>query len=272
MNFRKIFFLIVCVNLNYQAICQKPNTVFTIIRYTFSNIMDTNHRDRVYSEEMVLYLSKDMSLFKSYDKSIADSIKKSSMNESLKTGVIDIRNRKKTTNTEIYKNMYSNKMIIKQKLINYYIIEDSIPQIKWNIINETKVISDIKCQKAIGKLKGRIYEAWFSTQFPYNNGPWKLGGLPGLIIEAYDTKKEVVFRFDGLQQLEKSSILIEFPKDGTKTTASQFEKLKEAFRKDPIGFINTSPASNGITTRVEGSPTIPPRNPINNPIELPDNL
>ena len=30
--------------------------------------------------------------------------------------------------------------------------------------------------------------AWFTSQIPLKSGPWKFGGLPGLIMKVYDTK------------------------------------------------------------------------------------
>jgi len=49
------------------------------------------------------------------------------------------------------------------------------------------------CQKAEGDFRGRHYIAWFSNKILIPDGPWKLCGLPGLILEAYDEKKTVYF-------------------------------------------------------------------------------
>lgn len=266
----KAVFLILGIYFNVQCIAQTGDTILAVVHYSFSNITDTLHRDRVYTQDMILLLGKNLSVFKSHDKEVEDSFIKASMNQSLNTGMIDLRNRKKTTSTEYYKDLLVNRLTTKQKLLSNYLIEDSIPNLKWDITSEVKSISGISCQKGIAKFKGRVYEAWFTTKFPFNNGPWKLGGLPGLIIEASDTKKEVVFAFGGLEVLSKHSLIIKLPKDGTKITASQFEKIKEAFRIDPVGFVNNSAPSNGITTRIQDSPNFTPKNPVNNPIELPD--
>lgn len=264
-----LFLFLIAISLTDYNYAQKKDNAFLSVHYSFSYIPDTTQRSKVYKEEMVLFIGKDLSVFKSYDKMVNDTALSRVMNSSLKTGSIDLRNHKKTSNVEIYKNWFSNRMLIKEKLINNYLIEDTIPKIKWDIVPETKLIADIKCQKAIGKFKGRIYEVWFSAQIPYNNGPWKLGGLPGLILEASDSKREVIFTFNGMQQLENSSVIVELPKDGIKTSVLQYEKIKKAFRRDPIGFINSSSPSNGITTRIQGNPIIAPKKTINNPIELP---
>jgi GLPGLI family protein len=79
-----------------------------------------------------------------------------------------------------------------------YKIEAEWPVIKWDILPDKKIIGRYNCQKAIGSFAGRTYEVWFSTDLPFNNGPWKLGGLPGLILEATDQLGEVKFSFKNI--------------------------------------------------------------------------
>jgi len=71
-----------------------------------------------------------------------------------------------------------------------YFIKDSAINIGWEISTETKKIVRFSCTKATANFRGRSYVAWFTTDIPLPYGPWKLMGLPGLIIEAYDTNLE----------------------------------------------------------------------------------
>ena len=66
---------------------------------------------------------------------------------------------------------------------------ESIPVQNWVISDETLTVAGYLCQKAICKFRGREYTAWFTTDIPINNGPWKFGGLPGLILKVYDKDK-----------------------------------------------------------------------------------
>ncbi|MDX1902819.1 MAG: GLPGLI family protein [Thermonemataceae bacterium] len=69
----------------------------------------------------------------------------------------------------------------------HYYIKDTWIDFKWEITKETKKIGNYTCTKAISKNhRGRVWEAWFTTEISVGDGPWKLQGLPGLILFAQD--------------------------------------------------------------------------------------
>jgi GLPGLI family protein len=87
-------------------------------------------------------------------------------------------------------NFKSNKLLSKEKILfDKYIVEEKIPKLKWDLLPQEKQIGNIKVKKARTLFRGRVYEAWYSLEYPFRFGPWKLQGLPGLIIEVYDETK-----------------------------------------------------------------------------------
>lgn len=54
--------------------------------------------------------------------------------------------------------------------------------------------------------RGRFYEAWFTEEIPYDSGPWKFNGLPGLILEVKSTDGTVSISLKGLKNIESESI------------------------------------------------------------------
>ncbi len=80
----------------------------------------------------------------------------------------------------------------------FYVAEKT-PKINWELQNETKQIGNLLAYKARGKFRGRYYTAWYTLEIPLPYGPWKLQGLPGLILEAYDDDKELYLYFKSIE-------------------------------------------------------------------------
>tara|TARA_R110002124_G_scaffold281126_1_gene455095 strand:+ start:941 stop:1759 length:819 start_codon:yes stop_codon:yes gene_type:complete len=85
--------------------------------------------------------------------------------------------------------LYSRKFIIDQ----IYLVKEKNPEIQWSIGDTTKNIGNYTATKATAHFRGRDYTAWFTPEIPVPYGPWKLVGLPGLILQAYDTDREIYF-------------------------------------------------------------------------------
>lgn len=79
-----------------------------------------------------------------------------------------------------------------------YVKEVAVVQ-NWKIEKDSKKIGKFECKKATSNFRGRNYIAWFTTEVPLPFGPWKLNGLPGLILEAYDTNKNVYWYFKSVE-------------------------------------------------------------------------
>ncbi|WP_378186011.1 GLPGLI family protein [Aquimarina sp. W85] len=94
-----------------------------------------------------------------------------------------------------YTNTNTNELIFRESHVQkLYVIKDSIEIIPWKLHSDTKKIGEYNCQKATTQFRGRNYTAWFTTEIPVSHGPWKLRGLPGLIIEAYNESGKYEFR------------------------------------------------------------------------------
>jgi GLPGLI family protein len=80
----------------------------------------------------------------------------------------------------------------------YFYIKDTLHNMKWELMNETKDILGEKCNSAKTNFRGRTYVAFYSNNLAYSDGPWKFGGLPGLILEVQSN--------DGLYQFIANKI------------------------------------------------------------------
>ncbi|MDR1743418.1 MAG: GLPGLI family protein [Dysgonamonadaceae bacterium] len=66
----------------------------------------------------------------------------------------------------------------------------------WEVSADTLTVLNYVCMKATTRFRGRTYTAWFATDIPVNDGPWKFYGLPGLILKIEDS--EHVFNFEAI--------------------------------------------------------------------------
>lgn len=86
-----------------------------------------------------------------------------------------------------------------RQAFEHCILEDTLGAIKWELKPDLKQIGGYECKKAVGLFRGRIYEAWYALDIPIPSGPFKLGGLPGLILDAHSQDEKVRFTFAQLE-------------------------------------------------------------------------
>lgn len=128
----------------------------------------------------------------------------------------------------VYKN-YIEAVVKYQEPINgvLFAYEEPLPEIDWEILRDTLTISGYVCQKAVGKYAGRTYEAWFSSEIPIRDGPYKLGGLPGLIFRLEDTEGKIKFSLTGLA-LKSGEYNPRIP-ERNKVSRKEFQKRKDHY-------------------------------------------
>lgn len=67
--------------------------------------------------------------------------------------------------------------------LGYY--TEPLDEIEWEILQDsTSNLLGYECIMAESDYHGRHWKAWFTIDIPMSFGPWKLRGLPGLILKA----------------------------------------------------------------------------------------
>jgi len=141
---------------------------------------------------------------------------------------------------EIFKNYPTQKMTVTEQagafsLGGNYKYEETVPIIQWKIESDTTTILSYSCQKATTTFRGRNYTAWFASEIPSNNGPWKFGGLPGLILKISDESR-YMFECIGIEQLEKPEPIKFYNLKYTTLKREEMDKLYRRYFNDPIQF------------------------------------
>ena len=144
--------------------------------------------------------------------------------------------------TYVYKNYPTGQMTITDRIsLQDYCYVDSLHTQTWTMGDSTREVLGYTCQQATADFRGRRWTAWFATDIPVSDGPWKLGGLPGLILEAYDEGKQHVFTAVGLERVKDELIIFNRPFGGNhryeQTNRLEFLRMERRFLMDSNSFI-----------------------------------
>lgn len=225
-----------------DALCQENDRGMVLVKYKMTHIYDTTKPETPGEEIMQLRVSKTVSEFSSYEF-------ESEYNKYDKARYAI----KQPDGTMSYGSNYPENYVRKSRILQYNYFtgqksfwvynsvyrffisyEFDMPETTWTITDEKKIIDSIPCQKATAWVKGRLYDAWFAPNLPFSTGPWKLHGLPGLILEAYDQKRQVQFLFVSIENIEDQNRPIQLPSKTMKTSREKFDALMETIKKNPF--------------------------------------
>lgn len=134
----------------------------------------------------------------------------------------------------IYRNIKDSLIITrrpKNAISEPFIVKEKWVDIDWDIKNKTKKIGNYTATKAKGSFRGRDYTVWFTYDLPIPFGPWKLHGLPGLILEAEDSEKMMRFYVTEIKIPFDTKNIIKKPTAEKEITHREEVKMRENFDK-----------------------------------------
>lgn len=157
---------------------------------------------------------------------------------------------------EIIRPIRGNKADLKYRLSisAFFVYPDSVPSLEWNFSDEeTDSIMGYDCRKATVEFAGRNYTAWFTPEIPLPFGPYKFGGLPGLILKLEDDERQFVWEAVGFER-DNAPIMEYTYQDGNdkRCTASDVEKTLIRYFKSPVGFMISEMGGNGSRIHIIG--------------------
>ena len=251
------------------SFAQTPDLVIAKAYYKFSHQYDTTNTNLINTENYILLLGKSSSVYKSYDRAKQDS---EILANYKATGMMAPPSGKRANAEELYYYLNTKKCNLKVKLMGNYAIEKKFDDLNWKIDKETKKIANLDCQKATTSYHGRDYIVWFTTSLPFQTGPWKLHGLPGLIISAFDKTGRIRFDFSGFEQVKNPKEETAWDKKATTITWEDYKKIAKAYENDPEGSLEKQFGSK-ITTNspLPHRNLLAPSKYINFPLEVEGN-
>ncbi|MDL2239137.1 GLPGLI family protein [Bacteroidales bacterium OttesenSCG-928-K22] len=208
------------------------------ITYSLEYVSDSLDSQNVFQDRKVLLIGDSISHFYSYYAWQADS----SVTSDYDRGASYINYLKYPPNVfyESYE-IYNNYPIKGQRTVSEWVTDKYFCQYKelineplWTITTDTLSIALYLCIKATCNYRGRNWEVWFTPSVPINAGPWKLSGLPGLILKASDDRQHYVFVCSGIEDLRKQYKLlpITYIKARNECTRGEYIKLQKRYYED----------------------------------------
>lgn len=206
--------------------------------YQVSMVQDSTKVDDITTERAYLDVDGQKSFFYS-----EASIKRDSIMQRMRLTKNFDRNQIQNLRTAIDYNIEKN---LDDQTLNFihrlgadqYAYTEKIPN-TWKIIPETVMIDKYEAQKAEIHYGGRIWFAWFAQSIPLPDGPYKFGGLPGLIIKLEDSQHNYNFSLIETKKIA-SSTLPQGRRQNINISKEKFVGLQKKFLKDPSTFLNAN--------------------------------
>jgi len=232
--------------------------------YDYKFIPDSTDKANVLKEIMLLDIDKSGSKYYGQEKFIADSTSQADLERQLKLSPNNInisRNDKPGMITYKVTKQYPDfKTHLFTRISNdsYKIEEDKKPE--WKILPEKQKIGEYNAQKATTKYGGREWTAWFSTDLPFQDGPYKFYGLPGLIVKIEDKtgshsltlvgNKTIQATTEKEMNLPQGVQLYGMGGKDIEINKAQFKKAWKAYKSDPTKNMREMMSKNSDTNKV----------------------
>lgn len=209
--------------------------------------LEIKNSDKSRKMNMVLDIDKNYTKFYDYDFLKNDSISK-------KTGQTWQANTQSDQLILRKANSYENKAF-HDNMFDYFVI-DSKDEMTWKIEKETKKVAEYSLQKATTDFGGRKWTAWFCPAIPFQEGPYKFRGLPGLIFELKDDKGNYNYTLSKSINLPETFMTTHFLEthygnQPVKVSLKQFQKVKLDYYSNPIADMKNA-LKNGGTVMIGG--------------------
>ncbi len=247
-----VVYLLLLTSLAVQAIAREPvlDRAYMKCLYRYIYTFDTL-KNELRDDLLILQIGKEVSKCYSYYTFQCDSLRRTPDGAKVwselfrraieKDGIYgDFPHVRMST--YVYKNYPTGQMTITDRIsLQDYCYVDSLHTQTWTMGDSTREVLGYTCQQATADFRGRRWTAWFATDIPISDGPWKLGGLPGLILEAYDEGKQHVFTAVGLERVKDELIIFNRPFRGNhrfeQTNRLDFLRMERRSLMDSNSFI-----------------------------------
>lgn len=114
-----------------------------------------------------------------------------------------------------------------------FIVEKDLPDTKWKITGNQKVILGYQCMEAFTiDSAGVKIVVWFAPTFGVKGGPAMLNNLPGMVLEADINGGSRTYVAVAVEPAAPEDLKLEKPDDGKKVTEEEYSAIVEEKMKE----------------------------------------
>ena len=246
LNQRKKFKMKHLFKITFIALFLAQLSMAQTSRFVYQVTMKSDSTDKANAtiETARLDISPEKSLFYGEGRIKRDSVMQR-MRETRNFDRNAMQNLRSSIDYIVEKDLIKNITYFKTRLGRDQYTYEEDRKMDWKILPETVKIGEYEAQKAETTFAGRKWYAWFTQDIPFQDGPYKFKGLPGLIVKLEDSNGD--YSFD-LQQSKKITEFPNFDNRGgnpIKVKRADFEKQEKLYRKDPVSFVTNSFSQGG---------------------------
>ena len=207
--------------------------------YNLTWQQDSLNPFRLREEKMVLLLGNQYSSFLSYGSYFIDSIVKVHPNMDIIT-FRQFNAPRSAHQFRVKKNFLEGQIITTDRVFSdVFVYTEPMSKINWKITGETSQIKGYRVQKATTHYGGRTWEAWFTEAIPFNDGPYKFSGLPGLILKVQDARGHYIFEIESIHTTNEKVYFRQLSST-IQTTKAQFLEIRKRFSQEAANMIRAS--------------------------------
>ena len=173
------------------------------VQYEMDALTDLSKPDARMQETLRLDIGRQASRFYSYTAFVADSVLSADLANGASSELIaqHANQYHSQWSEQTFKNYPAGRVTTLDELagdISRLRCEEPAEKPRWTLTQDTLTLLGYRCTRATTQFKGRQWSAWYTPDIPVSEGPWKLCGLPGLILKAEDDEGHYRFTADGL--------------------------------------------------------------------------
>jgi GLPGLI family protein len=205
------------------------DTVNYVVKYNLQYQEDSLNDDYKRDEEMILFIGEQTNKFVSKNFYQFDTCLTQINNIQ---GFQDFINSQDFVITnfvyQIFKDHHNSEITYYEIIMsNKYTFTEPMGQFNWELHDDTDSINGFFVRKATCGYSGRNWIAWYAPEIPVSDGPYTFNGLPGLILNLYDTDNHYVFSFLSLEVPFKKLYIDMQQKGYTEVDKMDFMKAKD---------------------------------------------